>query len=308
MSGFDDPAIYRSILEALKTGVCVVDRQKKIVFWNDGAERITGYLRHEVMGHSCDQNFLKHCNSESGELCSDECPLSSALRDAKCVEGSGWLHHRDGHRTLVQMWSIPVRDGNGLVIGAVQSFEARHIVPVPDRRDNDLSIYGVVDTVTGVANYAMLHAHLRESLATFLELSVPFGVLCIQLKELDHFRCSYGTEAGNTMLRTLAEILELSVRPTDFVGRWADEKFLVILPNCPAAALDKVRERVRKMVAGCEIDWWGEELHIMAAVKAMRPEAGDTIDLLTARVQQAFEEINAPGRAAAAGGSQAAGS
>ena len=36
---------FRSILEDLHLAVYVVDRGGKIVFWNDGAERITGYLR-----------------------------------------------------------------------------------------------------------------------------------------------------------------------------------------------------------------------------------------------------------------------
>ena len=38
---------FRSILEDLHLAVYVVDRGGKIVFWNDGAERITGYLRQD---------------------------------------------------------------------------------------------------------------------------------------------------------------------------------------------------------------------------------------------------------------------
>ena len=309
MSGFEDPAIYRSIVDALKLGVCVVDRDKKIVFWNDGAERITGYLRHEVVGHSCQQNFLKHCNGESCELCGEHCPLTTALRDAKSVESVGWVHHKTGQRALVKIWATPVRDANGSIIGAVESFDSRHVAPMPDRRENDLSAYGVVDSVTGIANQAMLQAHLRESLATFLELNVPFGILCVRLFGLDQFRSSYGQEAANTMLRMLAETLEISVRPTDFVGRWADEKFLVILPNCPGIALQTVSERVRKMVVSSGIDWWGEELHIASGMRETKAEAGDTLETLLGRVKEIFDQlVSGRAAAAAAGGQQATGS
>jgi len=44
MSAFDEFDACRSILESLPTCVCVVDIQKKILFWSDGAERITGHL------------------------------------------------------------------------------------------------------------------------------------------------------------------------------------------------------------------------------------------------------------------------
>jgi len=49
MSELQDPSIFRSVLDSLQTGVYLVGRDGKIVFWNDGAERITGYRRHEVL-------------------------------------------------------------------------------------------------------------------------------------------------------------------------------------------------------------------------------------------------------------------
>ena len=62
MSGFEDPETYRTIQESLQTGICVVDLRRTIVLWSDGAEQITGYLRHEVVGHECVDNMLPHCN------------------------------------------------------------------------------------------------------------------------------------------------------------------------------------------------------------------------------------------------------
>jgi len=73
MSSLHDPEICRTILESLPAGLCVVDMQKKIVFWSDGAERITGHLRHEVIGHSCVSETLLHCDQ----------PANSAARTAR---------------------------------------------------------------------------------------------------------------------------------------------------------------------------------------------------------------------------------
>lgn len=50
MSLFDDPEILRSVLEDLPTGVYLVGRDGKILFWNSRAERITGHLRQDVVG------------------------------------------------------------------------------------------------------------------------------------------------------------------------------------------------------------------------------------------------------------------
>src|SRR5579863_3101948 len=86
MPAFQDPDIYRDILDGLQIGVSVLDLQKKIVFWSDGAEQITGYSRIEVLGHSCTDNILLHCNQSSCEMCSSQCPIASALRAAKPLE------------------------------------------------------------------------------------------------------------------------------------------------------------------------------------------------------------------------------
>ena len=83
MPAFQDPEIYRDILDGLQIGVSVLDLQKKIVFWSDGAEHITGYARIDVLGHSCAENILQHCNETSCEMCSGHCPLSAVLHDAK---------------------------------------------------------------------------------------------------------------------------------------------------------------------------------------------------------------------------------
>jgi hypothetical protein len=46
--------------------------QKKIVFWSDGAERITGHLRHEVIGRSCVGKAVLHCQQPGCEFGSEE--------------------------------------------------------------------------------------------------------------------------------------------------------------------------------------------------------------------------------------------
>lgn len=47
-------------LSILYEGVYIVDKKRKIVFWNSGAENITGYLVAEVVNAHCYQNILKH--------------------------------------------------------------------------------------------------------------------------------------------------------------------------------------------------------------------------------------------------------
>jgi PAS domain-containing protein len=94
MSEFQDPEVYRTIVESLQTGICVVDLRRKIRLWSDGAEQITGCLRHEIVVHECVENLLPHCNQKGCELCGNHCPLNAATRVSKPMESLGFLHRK----------------------------------------------------------------------------------------------------------------------------------------------------------------------------------------------------------------------
>lgn len=123
MFSLHDSDICRSILESLPTGVCVVDMQKKILLWSDGAERITGHLRHEVVGRSCIAEPLIHCNQPGCEFCSEECPLARAMKTSHAAESNGVLQHKSGYEVPVRLRAVPVRTPNGSIFGAVEVFE-----------------------------------------------------------------------------------------------------------------------------------------------------------------------------------------
>jgi len=62
VSELDNPEVFPSILETLPTRVYLVDRNRKILFWNGGAENVTGYLRQDVVGHFLREHLLATYN------------------------------------------------------------------------------------------------------------------------------------------------------------------------------------------------------------------------------------------------------
>jgi PAS domain S-box-containing protein len=249
MTSFHDPDLCRSILESLPTGLCVLDMQKKIVFWSDGAERITGYLRHEVIGHSCVAETLLHCDQPGCEFCKEDCPIARAIKTAQPTEAVGLLHHKAGHEFPVRLGAVPIHNQHGSIIGAVETFEELQQVASPDRRENSLKLSGCIDNVTGVASAALMRSHLRQTLATFVEVQVPFGMLCLHLEGLQHFRASLGPEAASSLLRVVARSLESTLWTTDHVGRWSDDQFIVIFKRLPGR-IAPLGERTRPSHAG----------------------------------------------------------
>ncbi len=302
MPPFNDPDICRDILDGLQIGVSVLDLQHKIVFWSDGAEQITGYSRMDVLGHSCAENILQHCNHISCEMCTDGCPISTALHDAKPMEAVTFIHHKSGHRAQVHTWAIPLRDKHGSIIGIIQTFEGDFALAGPGPDDHSMRERGCLDDTTGLPNEAMMQAHLRELLGTFAELQISFGVVCLEVSDLDKFRARYGQVATRSILQVLARTLRNTVWPTDFVGRWSEERFLVILSGCHEDALRLISQRILNMTANATIQWWGEELSVAISIAGTVALAGDTVASLLLRAQQGLRgnQVAASGHALAA--------
>jgi PAS domain S-box-containing protein len=120
----DDGDIYRDIVENLYDGVYIVDRERVITYWNKGAERITGYTRERVLGHSCRDNLLNHVTADGVELCLGLCPLAACMQDGVTREADVFVHHADGHRVPVMVRAAPLRDAEGRVVGAVETFSS----------------------------------------------------------------------------------------------------------------------------------------------------------------------------------------
>jgi diguanylate cyclase (GGDEF)-like protein/PAS domain S-box-containing protein len=293
MSTFLDTDISRGILESLPAGLCVVDMQKKIVLWSDGAERITGHLRHEVIGHSCISETLLHCDQPGCEFCKEDCPVARAIKTSHPAEAIGFLHHKSGYEIPVRIRAVPVHNEHGSIIGAVETFEELQQAVAPVRRDDSSMLPGCVDDVTHVASHALMLSHLRRTLATFVEVQIPFAVLCLKLEGLPHFRASLGPEAASSLLRVVARSLESTLWTTDFIGRWSDDQFLVVLNGCREEALANVRERVRHMLAGDGIQWWGERRSLPISIGQAFARPDDTVDSLLDRVQKSLEAASA---------------
>jgi diguanylate cyclase (GGDEF)-like protein len=75
--------------------------------------------------------------------------------------------------------------------------------------------------------------------------------LSVLLADLDFFKRmddNHGHLVGDDVLRDAVERVSGAVRTCDHVGRYDDEQFLVILPNCTSDAAREVAERVRKCI------------------------------------------------------------
>ena len=243
---FND-SLYRHILDHVNEGVYFVDTHRTILYWNKGAERISGYTAQEVVGSSCADNILVHINEHGEELCHGFCPMLLTMGDTKDRRADVYLHHKDGHRIPVSVHVTPLVDERGAVMGCVETF---HITPaaVDPRYVEGLEKAAMLDPLTQIANRRFLEMKISSCFEEFRRYNIPFGLI---FADIDHFKSindTFGHRAGDDVLKMTARTLTQNVRMTDLVGRWGGEEFLVIVTHLNLLNTERLAGKLRRLV------------------------------------------------------------
>ena len=295
MLDLQNPDVLRAALEGLQTGVCMVDQDRKIRFWNDGAEKITGFLRQDVLGRFCGDVLLIKSHEKKGGVCDQSCPLIAAMRDGRIRESHVYVPHKSGYAIAVRLRAVPIRDARGHVIGATESFVERTWMSTRCRPGANLKVGQGLDPLTQLPDYTFTTSYLVERLKFAAQHTMPFGLLCIQLDHLDTLKATHGPEAAEGVLNVVAHTLRNGLDPLDFVGRWSEDQFLATVANCTESELMTTAERLKWLAQSSEIVWWGDELSVTVSVGGTILKPGEPIEPLLDRAGNALSQAVAQG-------------
>lgn len=136
-----------------------------------------------------------------------------------------------------------------------------------EQRD-DLIQRAITDALTGVGNRAAFD--VRMSLE--LHRSARYGAsLALLMMDVDAFKAlndTYGHQAGDHVLQSLARVLNDNVRKVDYLARYGGEEFALIAPGTSADAVLDLAERLRRAVEKTAVQWEGQELNATISIGA----------------------------------------
>ena len=115
------------------------------------------------------------------------------------------------------------------------------------------------DSMTGLANHSKTKEHLATELQRAGRDKQPLSFAMIDIDKFKSVNDTYGHWIGDSVIKTLANVLRQRLRTTDVIGRYGGEEFAAILPNTdgPTAVrvLDEIRDgfqRIRHMAGDTE--------------------------------------------------------
>jgi two-component system, cell cycle response regulator len=156
----------------------------------------------------------------------------------------------------------------------------------------------VVDALTGLNNRRFLESHLASALDRAAHVGRPLSLMIL---DVDHFKSvndTHGHDAGDEVLRTLAQRIRRVVRSADLVCRLGGEEFVIVMSDTPLSVAARIAERVRVAVQSSpfKISAPAGLLSVTISIGLAERSADANSDALMRRADKALYDSKASGR------------
>jgi diguanylate cyclase (GGDEF)-like protein/PAS domain S-box-containing protein len=276
-----DSSAYKNILDQLSDGIYFLDTNRKITYWNKGAETITGYSATEVIGRSCSENILVHIDQNGNQLCCEQCPAAHALVDGQRHEAEVFLRHKQGYRLPVRACIDPIVSSDGKIIGVVELFtDISSSMALRQQVHEHMALF---DGMTEIGNrrYAQMNLHARFNERN--RYGWDFGLLFIDIDRFKQCNDSHGHDIGDRVLKMVAKTLSSNIRPFDVACRLGGDEFVVILVHIDTKGLFSTAEKLRTLVSQSAFFENNKQIRVTVSIGATLVQDPDTAETLMQR-------------------------
>ena len=284
----------RLLLNSTGEAIYGIDLEGICTFANPACARMLGWEDPQrLIGQS--MHFLVHHSLPDGTpITLEECRIHSSYRSGIPVHTDDeWLWKADGTVFPVEYWSYPQVNDQG-VQGAVVTF-----IDITERRATQKTIQHLAthDTLTDLPTLRLANDRLATALAQAKRRQEKTALLFIDLDGFKGVNDTWGHEAGDLVLKTVASRLSTLLRESDTAARIGGDEFLVILPNlvdheATKLVAEKILEQILLPIPG---DSW--TAHVGASIGiAIYPEDADQAEELWRKADSAMYRVKKGGK------------
>lgn len=156
-----------------------------------------------------------------------------------------------------------------------------------------LEYYSSIDPLTGIMNRVCFWRVLEREIRRVERYRHPLAMIML---DIDHFKAindSWGSAAGDLVLKTLAGEIKKNIRQIDLFARIGGEEFLILAPETDRERAVNLAEKIRETVAAISFVKAGP---VTISLGVAQFCVGDRADLLLTKVDQALTQAKAGGR------------
>ncbi len=152
------------------------------------------------------------------------------------------------------------------------------------------------DTLTRIPNRLAYDEWITQEYERFVKYDTPFVLMVWDVDFFKRVNDEYGHQAGDKVLRVVAQMLSENIRDADFVARYGGEEFVVVLPGTQQQAAMRVGENIRKAIEGCAFHFRDKPVKVTASAGIAEIQSNETVEQLFERADKALYKAKNSGR------------
>jgi diguanylate cyclase (GGDEF)-like protein/PAS domain S-box-containing protein len=281
--------LCRLMLQGIPSPAWLVSRERRILAQNKAAASLFG----SKVGDYCWERVLGGGNlpDEYREVFEKN---GSPLPGTKCYfcRGDEALDRNEPINSEVELagniwdtWWIPL--GEDVYLHYATD------VTKHKRMKKELRCLSVTDCLTNCYNRRFFMQKLEEEIERAKRTGSKFSLVMLDIDRFKSINDRFGHNAGDLVLKSIAELIKNRIRKIDTLARWGGEEFVLLLPNTPVYKAAVLAEELRESIS--KMDVLGVD-RVTASFGVAGYCPGDTVDTLVNKADNMMYEAKAAGR------------
>lgn len=217
-----------SILKSINDGVIVVDQHGLVLDINPAARSILNLGSRQALAANWLNSFGLFTAGGNDSIAPSLLPLERARHGEKFDNQVVILRADDIADIVLSINGQGLYDSSNALVGGVITFRD---ITDSTRRSAMLEQQAQFDELTMLANRRLFREQLEKAIGRSKRNTRSLAVLFL---DLDHFKSvndTLGHDAGDQLLKQVADRLRGNLRVGDFIGRWGGDEFVICLED-----------------------------------------------------------------------------
>ena len=281
--------LCRLMLQGIPSPAWLVSRERRILAQNKAAASLFGskvgdYCWERVLGGGNLPDEYREAFEKNG----------SPLPGTKCYfcRGDEALDRNEPINSEVELagniwdtWWIPL--GEDVYLHYATD------VTKHKRMEKELRCLSVTDCLTNCYNRRFFMQKLEEEIERAKRNENKFSLIMLDIDRFKSINDRFGHNAGDLVLKSMAEMIKNRIRKIDTLARWGGEEFVLLLPDTPVENAARLAEELRESLSRMDIQGVGR---VTASFGVAGYCPGDSVDSLVNKADNMMYEAKAAGR------------
>jgi len=155
-----------------------------------------------------------------------------------------------------------------------------------------LEALATTDSLTGLGNRQTFEQTIKNALYLRNRTKEPISIILIDVDKFKNINDQHGHLIGDKVLKSIALILNESVRKSDYVGRWGGEEFVILAHNCQLATATILADKIRQSIQNSQMP----SQQVTVSIGVSEAEGDDSTESLLNKADKALYQAKENGR------------